>query len=278
MMISADVESAEKKFRQILEDYFIEIWGNTNLYSHGLSHHQRVWQYARELLTEYPGGISSVPSVSPEKLIVACYLHDAGMAVNPGANHGICSRDICNRFLMRYSLQESEFTDVLYAIENHDKKNYTGHDHSRNLLNILSVADDLDAFGYIGIYRYLEIYLTRGITVEKIGYQVRENARRRFVNFESVYKDSENLVKRHRNRYVILDSFFEKYNRQIEARNSDDASFAGYFSIVRLADGVIRNKITPEKLLSGNHVYNDDAIVSDFIRNFLEEIKGLKFQ
>jgi hypothetical protein len=31
------------------------------------------------------------------------------------------------------------------------------------MLTILSVADDLDAFGYIGIYRYIEIYLERGI-------------------------------------------------------------------------------------------------------------------
>ena len=31
---------------------------------------------------------------------------------------------------------------------------------------ILSVADDLDAFGFTGIYRYLEIYLTRGINPE----------------------------------------------------------------------------------------------------------------
>ena len=42
--------------------------------------------------------------------------------------------------------------------------------HQRmNLLTILSVADDLDAFGFIGIYRYSEIYLTRGIDPEKIG-------------------------------------------------------------------------------------------------------------
>ena len=40
---------------------------------------------------------------------------------------------------------------------------------NNDLLTILSVSDDLDAFGYIGIYRYTEIYLTRGIDPEKIG-------------------------------------------------------------------------------------------------------------
>ena len=56
-----------------------------------------------------------------------------------------------------------------------------------DLLNILSVADDLDAFGYTGIYRYSEIYLTRGISPKEIGNLIRENASRRYHNFEKIF-------------------------------------------------------------------------------------------
>ena len=41
---------------------------------------------------------------------------------------------------------------------------------------MLSVADDLDAFGFTGIYRYSEIYLMRGINPNQLGHLIIENA------------------------------------------------------------------------------------------------------
>ena len=43
------------------------------------------------------------------------------------------------------------------------EKIYLRRQDRNDLLTVLSVADDLDAFGFTGIYRYSEIYLTRGI-------------------------------------------------------------------------------------------------------------------
>ena len=42
------------------------------------------------------------------------------------------------------------------------EKNIPVASKPNELLTILSVADDLDAFGFSGIFRYSEIYLIRG--------------------------------------------------------------------------------------------------------------------
>ncbi|HBZ20410.1 MAG TPA: hypothetical protein DEO60_04715 [Bacteroidales bacterium] len=82
------------------------------------------------------------------------------------------------------------------------------------VLKILSVADDLDAFGYIGIYRYLEIYIARNIRPEVIGEEIRKNALRRFQNFEIKYRNFPELIEKHRERFLILDDFFVRYNKE----------------------------------------------------------------
>ncbi len=78
----------------------------------------------------------------------------------------------------------------------------------------LSVADDLDAFGYIGIYRYLEIYIARNVRPEVIGYEIRKNALVRFQNFELKYGNFPELIEKHRKRFLILDHFFFSYNKE----------------------------------------------------------------
>ena len=51
MNLTASIESAELKFKQILEDFFVSVYDEKNLLSHGIDHHRRVWNYARELLS-----------------------------------------------------------------------------------------------------------------------------------------------------------------------------------------------------------------------------------
>ena len=124
MNLTVTIESAELRFKQILEDFFISIYDDKTLSSHGIDHHRRVWSYAKELLplvvSQQPVSISQLPS----KLIIACYLHDIGMSVDPGIRHGHHSRDLCIQFLTNNHFPENEYQDVLEAIENHDKKNY----------------------------------------------------------------------------------------------------------------------------------------------------------
>jgi len=159
MKISNLINITEKKYLTTLEVFFMEKWGDTKLWSHDLSHHKRVWNYAKELLNYS----DEVDNQFIEKLLIACYLHDIGMVIERGEKHGIQSRRLCEEFLSRNEMNTSDFTDLLHVIEYHDNKNYQDSSGQNILFTILTVADDLDALGYIGIYRYAEIYLLRGV-------------------------------------------------------------------------------------------------------------------
>jgi HD superfamily phosphodiesterase len=208
------IKSAEEKYLQILEEFFTEKWGKTLLYSHDIDHHRRVWLYAKELLTEVGKRESDRIAFSPDMLLIACYLHDLGMSVDIGERHGNHSSRFCREFLSKNGLSENKFSEVTEAIRNHDRKDQKSCDDSLNLSTFLSSSDDLDAFGYMGIYRYLEIYIARGIRPEIIGHEIRKNALKRFQNFEVNFGNFQDLIERHRKRFQILDEFFSGYIKE----------------------------------------------------------------
>ena len=207
---------AESKYQQALEVFFSARWGTRKLFSHDLSHHRRVWGFARELLacTENSSNPYSLDFCC--RIIIACYLHDLGMTVTTKADHGIESRNLAAAFLSGQGLDLSDWTDVLDAIEKHDDKEYSEEESGRNsILVILSAADDLDGFGLTGIYRYLEIYTERGIPPERIGAEIRKNASNRFRNLESGFGKYPVLIEKHRRRYLILDEFFREFEKEV---------------------------------------------------------------
>jgi HD superfamily phosphodiesterase len=212
MNLTVFIESAEFRFRQILEDFFVSVYVEQNLPSHGLSHHRRVWNYAREILSFQSCINSALACCDPAKLIIACYMHDIGMSADPGPRHGKKSRELCQKFLVSNNFDPDDYFDLLETIENHDDKDYASGGHDSNLLAILSLADDLDAFGYTGIYRYCEIYLRRGISPVELGERIRENALVRFDHFAGTIPEDMEYISRHRKRYEILDSFFRNFS------------------------------------------------------------------
>ena len=218
------IESAEKKHLQVLEKFFIEKWGNTHLNSHDVNHHHRVWRNVKELLLCTENAGTKYTSDFCNKLLIACYLHDIGMSVDPGVAHGIQSRELCKAFLLKNNIDESDFHDVMEAIEYHNDIEYNNNFRHNELLRILSSADDLDAFGYIGIYRYFEIYLARGIRPEVIGSEIKNNAGKRFQNFMLNFGTFPELVEKHRKRYQILDEFFTDFNCEYLKTTSERSS------------------------------------------------------
>ncbi len=92
---------------------FKDKWGDTKLWSHDLSHHRRVWDYAKELLP-YAG---DTDQFFIEKLLIACYLHDIGMSIDPGEKHGIRSRMICELFLKENKIFTRPFFDPLSSLK-----------------------------------------------------------------------------------------------------------------------------------------------------------------
>src|SRR5512133_878792 len=243
MNLTGTIESAEKQFKQILEEFFIIIYDEKALPSHGIDHHRRVWRYAKDLLKSGTRQETQDLSLLTAQLIVACYLHDIGMSVDPGTSHGKQSRILCKKFLAANNLHEPYWNDVLEAVENHDNKNYTENQVSNDLLTILSVSDDLDAFSCIGVYRYSEIYLTRNIKPEEIGSLIRENARKRYDNFIQIYGSSDELVVKHWERYYLLDLFFSKYIEQLSAYQFGTKSPAGFCGVIDMIRFMMENNL-----------------------------------
>jgi len=246
MEIKELIDSAEIRYRKVLEEFFTTVWGETTLYSHDLGHHRRVWQYVKEILLIYSDHEDEPDRIEPEKLLIASYIHDLGMVSEPGFRHGTEGRDLGIRFLKTRNLSTDDFTDVLDAIEYHDDKEYKNSaDEQNRILKILSAADDLDAFGYAGIYRYLEIYLARGISLMNVGHEIRKNADARFRNFGNGFRKYDAFYSKHRERYNILDSFMSDYNLQIEGSAPDDYNKDLQHQIVDIISQMVKERINP---------------------------------
>ena len=259
--MTVNFESAELRYKQILEDFFVTVYNEGSLPSHGIEHHRRVWKYARELALLLDKHQFLTDHKIIYKLIIACYLHDIGMSVDAGIKHGIHSRNLCIRFLTENSIPVTDYQDLLEAVENHDNKEYVTSENISDLLTILSVADDLDAFGFIGIYRYSEIYLARGINLKEIGILIKENASKRFNNFEKIFGFDKEIVQKHKKRYDILYNFFSEYNNQAETYKFEGTQPSGYCGVIELLkdakhqNGVLNNS---ETLLKK---YSDDPAI-----------------
>jgi hypothetical protein len=268
---TVSVESAELMFKQILEDFFVSVYDEKHLPSHGIDHHRRVWAYAKELLFVPFGEYNTLPDCDPSRLIIACYLHDVGMSLEPGPRHGRHSRELCTRFLDEYKLNLDEYEDVLHAIENHDIKDYQSESLRNDLMTVLTVADDLDAFGFTGIYRYSEICLTRGLTPVQTGPLIIDNAGRRYENLEKLYGPDNNFVRNNRKRYEILINFFTQFNKQARLYNFETDYPSGYCGVIQLFRSLIQHQYSLEEFFSDTETFNEDPIISWFIREFKSE-------
>lgn len=272
-MVSLEsISRIENKYIGLLEEFFTKVWKNTKLPSHNLDHHRRVWQLAKELLIAV-NAEEVIDHTLPEKLLIACYLHDTGMSVDPGINHGNQSKRLCRKFLTENSLPEHMFADMLSAIETHDNKELD-HSSSANLvLRFLSAADDLDAFGFTGIYRYAEIYLERGIPHSEIGFRIRENAGSRFRNFRVSFGSYRELAKKHTARYHILDDFFRDYNSEISGGNNDIYNGTGkYSSLLKLFREITSREIPLKNLKALSYESDFDSLTKWYINGVLSEL------
>jgi HD superfamily phosphodiesterase len=272
MNLTRLIESAENKYKQILEDYFISVYNENSLSSHGIDHHRRVWGYSKELLQLKTFRTTEQISQLPSKLIIACYLHDIGMSVNPGAKHGKHSRKLCIQFLAKYNLPESDFSEVLEAIEYHDNKDYNNNIHQDDLLTFLSVSDDLDAFGYTGIFRYVEIYLTREIIPEEIGFMIRENANKRFDNFLHTFDSDSEIVQKHIKRFNILDNFFIGYNEQLHSYQFGTKKISGFCGVIEVMMFLMKNNLQLKDFYKESEKYSLDPVIMQFFAELASEL------
>jgi HD superfamily phosphodiesterase len=202
------IRQAEDKHRVRLMEECRSIFANASIPSHDHLHHERVWENAAQLLERlYSSGTITDPAMA-EKAIIAAFFHDTGLTINRGTDHGNESRRICSDYLATLSLCDTECREILDAVEKHDDKNYTGQSDPSSLAAILSVADDMDAFGETGIGRYEEIYAMRGISASAMPDMITENVLSRLRHLESTYGIFPDLVEEMRENAQTVISYF----------------------------------------------------------------------
>lgn len=186
--------TAEEKYGLLLREKCRQIFSGTDMPSHDHLHHDRVWKNAAMLLDR----LISAGMVSDQglavKTIIASFFHDTGLTVNRGPDHGHESRQICSVYLETTDLTWYDCNEILDAVEKHDNKEYTGNSDPSSLAAILSVADDMDAFGEEGIGRYEEIYAMRGIAATEMPGMIISNVLSRLRHLETTYGMFPDLI------------------------------------------------------------------------------------
>jgi HD superfamily phosphodiesterase len=176
--LDALYSNAEREFEEV------------KLPSHDHSHHLRVWNLCKELLLGISHFQPSLDQSLVEGILISAFFHDLGMVSSTREDHGKLGSELCeNWFRENQKAAPDRFEEILEAIEQHDIKEKGSYskikpDQEPGILTLLSMADDLEAFGTIGIYRYAEIYLMRQIPLPHLGDRILLNAESRFQNFK----------------------------------------------------------------------------------------------
>lgn len=209
------IEKTEQKWLNQLFQNCKDLFSETKIPSHDHTHHFRVWSYCKEIILALHQDVT-VNYDLIERCIIAAFFHDTGLTQTLKENHGKESKEICkNYFISNHLDLPVNFNEILLAIEKHDDKNYQlNKNNAGSLFTILCNADDLDAFGNIGIVRYTEIYLMRGVNLRELPSLVIENLDKRFTNFQYSYQNYTNLINKHKSRYRITRKFFEEMQEE----------------------------------------------------------------
>ena len=246
---------AERKWLLPLEKHCSALFRDTFLPSHSAGHHRRVWENCKSILRETDSFNPCISEKLTEGLLVAAWFHDTGMAVDPGPSHGQHSRKLCEAYFEPGGVAAPVLLDeILDALENHDSKERMLYrtisaEEPPGILELLSVADDMDAFGITGIYRYTEIYLHRGMPLRELGIRILRNARLRFLNVDQCCRHCPALMDRIMLDFGILSSFFGLYNQQLAIPGEPENSREGHLGIVNhIRKYCIGESIHPSRL------------------------------
>jgi len=254
------INSSEQKWLRPLYSHTKKIFEQTHLPSHDAEHHLRVWLYCRGLIIElHKAGIKTTLD-SIDNSIVACFFHDAGLTKDKGELHGMLGRQICEDFFRdNTDFHVPDLHEVLDAIEKHDDKQTMEIASSspysmKTTRRLVSAADDLDALGYIGVFRYIEIYSQRGVPDDEIPKKVMNNLRMRFSNFLTTYSGLHRFAEKQKIRYKETFDFFSELDALFTAKKEIFDSQLTVFRLLK--ENIIQNNLgineTIEKVLQTN--------------------------
>jgi len=271
------IGQAEKNWLNALYTYARELYQKSFLPSHDHSHHLRVWNLAKQLLKEISSSHSSLTQARVEGVLIAALFHDLGMAQSTREDHGRLGKELCiSWFSANGHPHPPGFDQILEAIEMHDRKEariYPGAESSPGILNILSVADDLEAMGVIGIYRYAEIYLLRGIPMEDLGVRILENAEHRIRNLTASGFGS-GIIGQYQNQFDELTSFYKEYIRQLQGEEQAEKVMEGHLGVINyIRSQGITQQVRPEDLSRKAREEGKELMIREFFSKLKNELE-----
>jgi HD superfamily phosphodiesterase len=279
------IGQVENTWLELLNNHVEHLFSTTFLPSHDHTHHRRVWNNCRKILKVQLWDYPELDLSLVQGVIIAAFFHDTGMVRSIGLEHGPLGKEICLSFFREREKRNNlappaRFPEILEAIEKHDSKDQLAYrgDNSPDILGILSVADDLEAMGTIGIYRYSEIYLKRGISMRDLGVSILKNSAERYRNISREYDLCIDLRNEFRQKYDTLVSFFDMYNRQLLATPSAEDTLIGHIGVINQIRRLsVEGMTRPEKFFEQSGPVNRSSIVTDYfteLNNELEKAAG----
>jgi HD superfamily phosphodiesterase len=267
------IHKTEEKWLHVLSECCRKQFSNTHLPSHDQSHHERVWKYAKLLLNQSVKQGNAFSETDIERLIIAVFFHDQGMSDTISKNHGEISRQLCKSFLNKSTLTLPPFAEkILEAVEKHDKKDYSDK-RDFDILSLLNLADDLDALGIIGAYRYIEINLLRKIKIEELPEHVLINMTARYQHFTRMFARDKSFIRSQNQRYLTAHNFFKDLAFQIKQLEYNPMFYLGPMGVINyIRNEIIQNKQIPIKLCDHVLSKNQDFYCNHFFERLKKEM------
>lgn len=213
------IEQIERKNQMLFANYLDHIFNELWLPSHNRQHHDRVWFFAKEILKAYLNKGANFSHDFIEALMVAVYFHDTGLTRTLSVKHGHESASIAKDFLASRTQWSNRYEhEMMDAIVRHDEKDYAlvqeGESVIPTIYSILTVADDLDAFGAVGLIRYLEIYCLRKIENNQLKPSILRNLESRFAFVNHMFTPLPMLLAHHKTRYQLACELLNEMDEQ----------------------------------------------------------------
>ena len=275
------IGDVEKKWLDRLHQYAKDLFSRVFLPSHDHTHHLRVWNISKNLMHQIASQNTYLNPSFVEAMMIAVYFHDLGMVVNRKKEHGRISRTICAEYFSKNFIERpGRFDEILEAIEMHDRKGEKiYHEIPINsppkLFSLLSIADDLDAMGVIGIYRYAEVYLHRGIDLNTLGTKILGNVSMRFENITKTCRLFPGIIVNIRHGFAEIVSFYDKFNQQLLLESVPEKVFSGQLGVINYIRNLsVQDKIRPEDYLKEIKKSAHTVMVTDYfdrLKNALEK-------
>lgn len=271
--LSETIVQIEKEWLKPLYLHIDGLFSGTNLPSHDADHHLRVWVHCRELMLELERAGVPIDEETVKQSLIACFFHDTGLLKDLGENHGAESRLLCKLYLVdhpEFAVKDTE--TMLHAIEKHDDKSVKNIEANnieevKTTHRLITTADDLDAFGYIGVFRYLEIYVKRNVDTYQIPNKIISNLKGRFQNFWQSYSFLQQYAQMQKVRYSQTLGFFANLDAQLSAKNQFPN---GHVEVFNILFGFVANRQTDLSPLISKVL---ETSTSDFVLSFFKRLK-----